>query len=182
MLLATWVFWLGRNKFVHAPPGGSQFVRDAFNWRNLKSIAGLLALFAFIAVFWSLYDQCSSAWVEQAEKMDRHLFGFELSAAQIQAANPLLILIYIPLFNYVVYPALNRIFPLTPLRKISLGLFVTAASFLLPACVALRINAGFTPTIAWQLLAYVLLIAGEMLVSVIFGLNGDFHYRQAPKA
>ncbi len=179
MLLATWIFWLGRNKFVHVPPSGSQFVRDAFSLQGLKSIAGLLLLYVFIAVFWSLYDQCSSAWVEQAEKMNRHLFGFEWQADQFQAANPLLILIYIPLFNYAVYPAFNKIFLLTPLRKISIGLFVTACSFLVPAWVAARIDAGFTPPIAWQLLAYLLLIAGEVLVSIT-GL--EFSYRQAPKS
>jgi len=33
------------------------------------------------------------------------------------------------LFNYLVYSAISRVFPLTPLGKISIGFFLTAASF-----------------------------------------------------
>jgi dipeptide/tripeptide permease len=42
-----------------------------------------------------------------------------------------LILIFIPLVNYVIYPLINSVFPLTPLRKIGIGLFITALSLLL---------------------------------------------------
>ncbi len=178
MLLATWVFWLGRGKFTHAPPGNHRDLRETLNWAGLKSISGLLVIYAFIAVFWSLYDQCSSAWVEQGEKMDLHLFGFAVQSAQLQAANPLFILIYIPLFTYVVYPLLNRVVRLTPLRKIGLGFVFTAVSFLVPAWIETQLAAGAKPNIAWQLLAYTFLIAGEIMVSIT-GL--EFSYVQAPK-
>ena len=178
MLLATWVFWLGRGKFTHAPPGNRLDLRETLNWAGLKSISGLLVIYAFIAVFWSLYDQCSSAWVEQGEKMDLHLFGFAVQSAQLQAANPLFILIYIPLFTYVVYPLLNRVVRLTPLRKIGLGFVFTAVSFLVPAWIETQLAAGAKPNIAWQLLAYTFLIAGEIMVSIT-GL--EFSYVQAPK-
>lgn len=178
MLLATWVFWLGRGKFTHAPPGNRRDLRETLNWAGLKSISGLLVIYAFIAVFWSLYDQCSSAWVEQGEKMDLKLFGFAVQSAQLQAANPLFILIYIPLFTYVIYPLLNRVVRLTPLRKIGLGFVFTAVSFLVPAWIETQLAAGAKPNIAWQLLAYTFLIAGEIMVSIT-GL--EFSYVQAPK-
>jgi POT family proton-dependent oligopeptide transporter len=179
MLIATVIFWLGRKKFVHIPPSGGEFVRQAFSREGLKSISSQIVIFLFIAVFWSLYDQCSSAWVEQAEKMDLRLFGHEWLPSQVQTLNPLYILIYIPLFTYVIYPAINKIFPLTPLRKISIGFFIAAASFLVPAWVETQIHAGFKPTIAWHVLAYSLLIAAEIMVSIT-GL--EFSYTQAPKA
>jgi len=178
MLVATIIFWLGRNEFTHVPPGGMQSVRDAFDPKGLKSIAGLLVIFAFIAMFWSLYDQCSSAWVQQAEKMDLRILGFELTASQYQATNPLLILIYIPLFTYGIYPVINMVFPLTALRKISIGFFLTAASFVVPAWIEVLLQRGEKPTIWWQLLAYTFLIAGEIMVSIT-GL--EFSYTQAPK-
>ncbi|MDB6018869.1 MAG: proton-dependent oligopeptide transporter family [Pedosphaera sp.] len=178
MLIATWFFWLGRRKFVHIPPGGKAFVRETFSRQGLRSLGQLLVIYLFLAVFWSLYDQTGGAWVLQAEKMNRYLFGHEMLAAQIQAANPLLILIYIPLFTYVIYPVVNRFFPLTPLRKISIGLFLIAGSFLIPAWVETRINAGFTPSIGWQLFAYAFLIASEILVSIT---ALEFSYTQAPR-
>ena len=178
MLLATIVFWFGRNKFTHIPPGGAATVKEAFSLNGLKSIGGLLVIYLFVAMFWSLYDQCSSAWVQQAEKMDLRFLGMDLQAEQFQAFNPLFILIYIPLFTYVIYPTIDRFFKLTALRKISIGLFLTASSFLVPAYVETLIGAGQKPTIWWQVLAYTLLIAGEIMVSIT-GL--EFSYVQAPK-
>ena len=52
----------------------------------------------FIPGFWALFDQTGSAWVLQAMQMDRVIFGVELLPSQIQAANPFLILILIPVF------------------------------------------------------------------------------------
>jgi POT family proton-dependent oligopeptide transporter len=177
MFLATWIFWLGRKKFAHVPPGGRKFVREAFNREGVKAILNLLPIYLVISVFWSLYDQSSSRWVEQAEHMDRRLFGREWLPDQFQAINPLLILIYIPLFSFVIYPLLDKVFRLTPLRKISIGFFFTVASFLVPAWVETRIQAGFHPTIAWQMLAYTFLMASEIMV---YATGLEFSYTQAP--
>jgi POT family proton-dependent oligopeptide transporter len=97
---------------------------------------------------------------------------------QVQVANPLLILVLVPLFNYVIYPTIDRILPLTPLRKIGIGLFLMSASFLLIWWIQTRIDAGAKPNVAWQLLAYVLLTSSEVMVSIT-GL--EFSYTQAPK-
>ena len=86
-------------------------------------------VYLFVAVFWSLFDQTGSSWVLQAQHMNRDLLGVELLPAQIQAANPLLVMLLIPVFSYAVYPAIDKVFPLTPLRKIAIGLFVAAAAF-----------------------------------------------------
>lgn len=177
MFIATWIFWLGRKKFAHVPPAGKAFVREAFNREGLKAILNLLPIYLIIAVFWSLYDQSSSRWVEQAEHMDRRLFGREWLPDQFQAINPLLILIYIPLFSFVIYPLLNKVFRLTPLRKISIGFFFTVASFLVPAWVETRIQAGLHPSIAWQMLAYTFLMASEIMV---YATGLEFSYTQAP--
>lgn len=177
MILATFVFWLGRNSFVHIPPGGAQFVKQSLSGEGLKSVLKLSVIYAFVAVFWSLYDQTGSAWVLQAEKMDRHLFGTEILASQIQAINPLLILAFIPLFTYVVYPLINRVFTLTPLRKIGIGFFVTALAFVITAIAESLIQAGQTPSVLWQLAAFTIITAGEVMVSIT---SLEFSYTQAP--
>ncbi len=178
MLIATWIFWLGRKKFVHIPPGGGAFVREVFSRDGARALFNLLPIYVFIALWWSLYDQSSSRWVDQAEHMDLSFLGHVWKASQVQAINPLLVLFYIPLFTYVIYPNLNRIFPLTPLRKISLGFFFAVLSFLVPAWVETRISAGLHPTIAWQVLAYVFLMASEVL---IYATGLEFSYTQAPR-
>ena len=45
------------------------------------------------------------------------------------AVGILLILILIPTFAYAIYPAIDKVFPLTPIRKISIGLFIMVLGF-----------------------------------------------------
>ena len=178
MLLATFAFWMGRNKFVHVPAGGLGFLREAFSGEGIRAVLKLISIYVFVAMFMSLFDQTGSAWVLQADHMDRHWLGRNWDTSQVQAINPILILLYIPLFAYVIYPAIDRVFPLTPLRKIGIGLFLAALSFVVTARIEAWISAGQTPGIEWQLLAYAILTAGEVLVSIT-GL--EFSYTQAPR-
>ena len=177
MLLATIVFWSGRNRYAHVPPGGLSFRREARSRKGRRIISKLLVLYIFVAIFWASTEQSGAAWVQQANHMDLNLFGLRVLPAQVQAANPLLILVFVPLFAYVLFPAVERFVRLTPLRKIGRGFVLTSLSFLVSAWVEHQIDAGATPTIWWQILAYVLLTAAEVLVSVV-GL--EFSYTQAP--
>lgn len=178
MLSATFIFWSGRYKFAHVPPGGRTFLRDTFNREGFAALGRLAILFIFVAIFWSLWDQSGGEWVLQAQKMNLHFLGINWLASQIQAVNAIMILAFIPLFQYVVYPAINRVFRLTPLRKIGLGLIVTGLSFLVSAWIERQIAAGLNPSIGWQLPAFALLSAGEVMVSIT-GL--EFAYTQAPR-
>jgi POT family proton-dependent oligopeptide transporter len=178
MLVATLTFWAGRHRFVHIPPGGRKFLQEVFSKRGLGALGRLSIVYVFVAVFWSLFDQTGSSWVLQARRMDNMLFGIELLPAQIQAANPLLVMLLIPVFSYGVYPAIDKVFPLTALRKIAIGLFVAAAAFAIPTLIQLSIDQGDTPSIVWQLLAYVVLTAAEVMVSITCL---EFSYTQAPK-
>lgn len=178
MAIAAFVFWLGRYKFVHIPPAGNAFFRETFSPDGLRAIANLIPLYLFIIPFWCLFDQTHSVWVHQAKRM--YLMGFdpEVLPAQLQVVNAILVLIFIPLFTYVVYPFMGRWFEVTPLRKIGIGLFLTALSFVIPSLVQESIDAGGSPHIAWQVLAYMLMTAAEVMVSIT-GL--EFSYTQAPR-
>ena len=141
MLLATIVFWMGRRKFVHVPAGGMGALREAFSEDGRRAMANLIPIYLFVAVFWSLFDQTGSAWVLQAQRMDLQ-FGIEWLPSQFQVVNPVLVMLLIPLFSYIVYPAIDRVFPLTPLRKVSIGLFITIVAFSVPAWVESEITGG----------------------------------------
>ena len=92
--------------------------------------------------------------------------------------NPILVLVLIPVFQFVIYPAVNVVFQMTPIRKISIGFFLAAASFGVIMLAQQRIDGGATPSIAWQLWAYVLLTGAEVMISIT-GL--EFSYTQAPR-
>jgi POT family proton-dependent oligopeptide transporter len=178
MVIATICFWLGRKKFVHIPPGGVGFFKQMFSREGWNALWRIAVVYAFIAVFWSLWDQSSGgAWTLQAKKMDLNFFGITMLPEQVQVANPILILLFIPLVNYIVYPLMGRFFEVTPLRKIGIGLFLTGFSYLPIAYVQHLIDGGGRPTVWWQFLAYVILTMGEAMVSIT-GL--EFSYTQAP--
>lgn len=178
MLLATLVFWLGRSRFVHVPAAGFGFVKETFSGEGLKAIGKLCVIYVFIAMFWALFDQMDSAWVLQAERMNRNWLGHEWLSSQIVAVNPLMIMILIPIFSFVIYPAINKLFRLTPLRKISIGLFVAASVFVVSAWIETRITAGGKPSVGWLILAYLILTSAEVMVSITCL---EFSYTQAPK-
>src|SRR6187399_331188 len=180
MLIATLFFWGGRNKMVHVAPAGLGYLKETFSKEGLLTLGRIAMVFFFILFFWGLWGMSNGAeWTLQAEKMNLHWFGMDLVAAQVQTANPILILICIPVTNYLIYPAIDRVFPLTPLRKIGIGLFLTAFSFVVIVWIQGQIDQGLKPSINWQLLGYVILTLGETMVSIT-GL--EFSYTQAPNS
>ena len=176
MALATLFFWMGRQKFIHIPADRHEFLAEFFSWQGFSVLLRLSPLYLFVAIFWCLFDQTANTFVFQAEKMDRFFFGYEVLPSQIQAVNPFLILILIPLFTYVIYPSIERIVPLTPLRKIGAGLFLMVLSFQVVTWSQERIDAGATPHVLWQILAYSILTSAEIMVSIVCL---EFSYTQA---
>lgn len=184
MFVATWVFWLGRTKFTAVPASGWEtYKSELFSKKGLKAMGGLGIIYCFIAMFWALFDQTGSSWILQADNMDRMVnLGFwsgELLPSQIQALNPVLIMLFIPLFSYVIYPFANKYFKVTPLRKIGAGLFISGISFAICAVAEQWIQDGKSVSILWQGLAYVIITGAEVLVSIT---ALEFSYTQAPNS
>ncbi len=179
MAVATVTFWLGRNQFTHVPPRGREFLRELVSPEVTSALLRLVPIYICVAAFWCLFDQTASAWVLQAEDMNRHFLGFEWLSSQLQVINPVMILILVPLFSYVIYPAINSIWTLTPLRKIGMGMFLTVPAFTVSALIQQAIDTGGTPSIGWQVLAYAILTSAEVMVSITCL---EFSYTQAPQS
>ena len=111
--------------------------------------------------------------------MNGEVFGFEILPDQMQSLNPTLVLMFIPLFSYVIYPKVGKIFRLTPLRKMGFGFFVTAASFSCSALIEAQITKNVEPNILWQSIPYILLTAAEIMISIT---ALEFAYSQSPKS
>lgn len=178
MFIATFVFWLGRKDFAHVPPAGRDFVRETFSLRGFWTIGKLAVLLLFLAPFYALFDQTGSAWVLQAKQMDLSFFGLELLPSQVHAANPIMVMVFAPIFSYAVYPAISKVFPLTPLRKMGIGFFIAASSFLVPAYVEHLIALGQTPSVWWQIFGYAIITSAEVMVSIT---ALEFFYTEGPK-
>jgi len=177
MAIATICFWMGRRKFIHVPAQGTSFLKEVFSKEGLIVTGKLMLLFyIFVSMFWCLFDQTATTLVFQAEKMDLNILGIELLPSQIQAFNPFLILVLIPLFTFVIYPKVGALVKLTPLRKIGAGFFLMVLSFAIISWAQEAIDRGETPSVAWQLLAYLIFTTAEILISIVCL---EFAYTQA---
>lgn len=162
---------------------------------GIKSVWRVFSVFAFVPVFWSLWDQSQSEWVVQATKMDLKWLGITWQAEQISFVNAGFILAFIPFFNVLLFPMLEKMgIRVTPLRKIGAGLVLTALSFVIVAYTQSMIDgieaqcaaqgtmykdlaANLKPNISWQIFAFIILTAGEVLVSITCL---EYAYTQAP--
>ncbi len=178
MLIATFIFWLGRNKFVHIKPVGvEKYIKSLFGKEGLDVLKRLVPIYAFMIVFWSLLDQTGSSLVLQAAKMDRliNIFGysFEILPSQVQSLNPFIIITLVPILTFFVYPRLNW----SSMFKIRVGFFFCVLSFILVAMAQSKIDAGLIPSISWQMWSYFIITLAEILVYLT---ALEFSYTQAP--
>ena len=69
-------------------------------------------MFIPVTFFWACFDQQFTTWVFQATHMDGGIFGSDsrvaFPPAYMAILNSVFILIFIPLFNKVVYPGLGE--------------------------------------------------------------------------
>ena len=181
MMVATLAFYLGRKRFAVIPPAGKQWLKDVFSPAGFAVIGRLVIIYLFVSIFWSLWDQSNGqTWTLQAtsDLMDKDLgFGFTVLPSQIQVVNGLLILIMVPIFTFGIFPLWARFARVTSLRKIAVGLFLVAGSFLIVSWIESRIQSGRRVSAWWQILAYVVLSASEVLVSIT---ALEYSYKQAP--
>jgi POT family proton-dependent oligopeptide transporter len=151
----------------------AQHPDDAIN--GVRSVLRVLVLFALVTPFWSLFDQKASTWVLQADAMTKPTW---FQSSQMQALNPALVMVLIPVNNLVFYPMLRRFgYEPTALRRMTAGIAFAGMSWVIVGAMQLVLDGGNAFTIAWQMIPYAFLTLGEVLVSAT-GL--EFAYSQAP--
>jgi proton-dependent oligopeptide transporter, POT family len=209
MAIAAITFYAGNKLYVKAPPAGINrdhllrigwyaltrvFTRRAGRsvWQlaeekygagkvdGLKAVWRVMAVFAFIPVFWGLWDMNQSEWVLQAAKLnlDLGIFNISVLPAQVQSFNGIFVLALIPTFTYGIYPLVEKSgIKVTPLRKIGTGLFCTAISFTIIALLEGQVQSGQHPSVWWQVLAHLFLAGSEVMVAVTCL---EYAYTQSP--
>lgn len=129
-----------------------------------KILLHVLLLFLPLPLFWALFDQQGSRWTIQATKMNLDNEYFSIKPDQMQVVNPLLILTFIPLCEYVIYPLLNCIGVRRPLQKMTIGGLLAGAAFVCSAVVQLLIDISdpYTVNVVWQIPQYAIMTLGEV--------------------
>ena len=205
MALATLVFWIGTPHYTRVPPasktgtagffkvlwfairGGSKrgpvegfwtAARERFSDAEVdaaRSVLPILSVFALVPVFWALFDQTFSTWVLQGAKMEPYMLGnYKIGPEQMLTINPLLVMAFVPIMTLWLYPILGRF--ASPLRRMSYGMFLAAASFVIVALIQIQIDSGAKVSVLWQIVPYIVLTIAEVFISTT-GL--EFAFREA---
>jgi dipeptide/tripeptide permease len=116
-----------------------QFISDA------KQFSRVIFMFVPLPIFWALFDQQGSRWTLQATKMDTKLRSDSwIQADQIQAVNAILILLLVPIFNWIIYPLFEKcnLFK-KQLSRMAFGMVLAGLSFCASALVEYKMQTLF---------------------------------------
>lgn len=124
------------NKSKHDPPKQHwlDWAEEKYSMRliqEIKMVLRVLVLYIPLPMFWALFDQQGSRWTLQATRMNL-AFGnsFAIKPDQMQMLNALLILVFVPIFDLIIYPLVRLCgLKITPLRKMAMGMVFAALAF-----------------------------------------------------
>ncbi|NXQ86154.1 S15A1 protein, partial [Nyctibius grandis] len=106
-----------------------------------KMVLKVLFLYIPLPMFWALFDQQGSRWTLQATTMDGNFGALKIQPDQMQTVNPILIVIMVPVVDAVVYPLIKKCkINFTPLRKITVGMFLASLAFVAAALLQVQID------------------------------------------
>ncbi|TDH66052.1 hypothetical protein CCR75_007128 [Bremia lactucae] len=179
--------------------GGSFSSQEVQNATQVMRLAPYLGI---IIIFWAVYGQMNSNFVVQGCQMDLRVRGHNnilMSSAMLNVVDSGVILVFIPVFDRLVYPFLTQmgIYP-TLLRKIGAGLVfamlaMVAAGYLeqmrknspriqgvASNCSAVGENLPMSSiNVWWQTPQYVLVGVAEILTSIS---AYDLFYSEVPES
>jgi POT family proton-dependent oligopeptide transporter len=97
-------------------------------WRVVLAVT---ALFLPVVFFWAVFDQSHSVWVFFArDYLSAQLFGIPVEPDQMQAINPLMIMVLLPLMTFLWVVLNNRGIRVRPTDKMLVGFLLTAGVLL----------------------------------------------------
>ncbi|XP_037029452.1 peptide transporter family 1-like [Bradysia coprophila] len=135
---------------------------------DVKSLMKILVLYIPLPFFWALQDQQGSRWTFQATRMNGEVGGlFTIKPDQMQVINPLLIILFIPLWDLFVYPMLSKIGIRRPLQKLTFGMILAGLAFSISGFVELKLESGYP----------ILPRSGQTQIRIFNGLNCAYDFR-----
>jgi POT family proton-dependent oligopeptide transporter len=147
------------------------FIRLLFSGishRDKGRMIMLMTLITVSALFWGLYEQTYGPWVAMADRaMDRTTFGIPWTAGQTTAIGALFVIVMSMPFAWL-WPKLDKLGlnPSYP-AKFAWGLVFCGLAFGVLAFAATHPGSDGLVSLWWMILAYFVLVLGEMVLSPI---------------
>lgn len=138
---------------------------DSATIEDFRAILNILLILVPFPIYFCLYNQQSSLWTLQANRMDGRVFdtGYVLEPDQISVMNPILVLILLPLFEIIIYPSLSKNGLLTkPIQRMTFGGMLASLAFITSGLIELQIQ---------QFLPSTQLPPGQANFLILNGLN-----------
>jgi POT family proton-dependent oligopeptide transporter len=136
-----------------------------------KRVAVILVLFAFAAIFWSAFEQApTSLNLFARDFTDRQLGGFTIPATWFQSVNPLMIIIFAPLFAALWVGMAKRGLDFSSPTKFTLGLLFAGVGFFIMIYAANAVVASGGKALVsplWLVGSYFFQSIGELCLSPV---------------
>jgi len=144
--------------------------------QDAQEVMKILPIMAMLPTFWLLYDQQGSVWTLQASRMALH----GLEPEQMNCLNPLEIMVFIPLFDRIIYPAMEtNNWNIAPLRRMGWGMVLASISFITSGILehVVDLKGNELVSIFWMIPQITIMAIGEIFLSVT-GL--EYAYSRSP--
>lgn len=155
--------WLTDSSPAHIPDGLEM---------NYSEFIVLIDLFKGlwpIAIFWMLYDQQYSSWIEQTLNMNTLNLSFIKDLPdETNIVNNLLMLIFIPLIAVIFYPILQIVCKqASPLHKLIFAVGISSLSYFISAYVQYKIETeNRLVEFFWQIPQFLIMTSSELLINM----------------
>lgn len=111
---------------------------------DTKVLLRIFLLYLPLPFFWALFDQQGSRWTLQATRMIGKTGTTTIYPEQMQLVNSALVLIFIPLFDGVIYPVFARCnLLLNPIHRMVVGGILAGLAFIVAAVVELSLEGSY---------------------------------------
>jgi dipeptide/tripeptide permease len=136
---------------------GNQLITDT------KDVLNVSKILCTMPIFWSIYGQCNSRWVFQANQMNGDLGFYDIKPDQMVMLTTLFSIISVPLADYLLYPLLSKIGVTKNLQKVTIGMSFAVVAFLIAAIIELIIQDNLI-SMLWLIPQYFMIALAEVFL------------------
>lgn len=167
MVVAFFIFAMGKKHY--AVETISRRVKTPEERAAQRAVlAKISGIFAIVTFFWSVQDQSATTWTFFArDYLDLNLFGWTLKPGMIQGANPVLIVILLPLVTLFWHNLDRRGMKLRPTDKMLIGFILATVTMGMMAAAGFLTSKEAKISVIWEVAAYVVITIAETCISVV---------------
>lgn len=163
--------------------------------KEIRLLSRVVVMFVPLIFYWVLYDQNGTEWQNQHNMLNPYIphTGYKIQTEQLTVINIILVIIFVPILSYVLYPFLEkRKINISLLQKFNFGFLLMILAFLCSVILQYQINLTDGQLVSnqiddkqeictnclnfiWQLPQWVLLSLSE---AILFPVGGQFAYSQ----